>query len=85
MGTYLKLPRTVVANHLPSTSLVRPPQVPTPTEEPFPDLTPGAGVASSGKTPYVQQVHVPQGTAFTLEDITGKSDKADPPPRGDFP
>ena len=63
----------------PSTSLVRPPQVPTPTEEPFPDLTPGAGVASSGKTPYVQQVHVPQGTAFTLEDITGKSDKADPP------
>ena len=71
----------------PSSSMAGPPQAKTPEPEPFPDLQSGAGVASSGKTPYVQQVHVPKGTAFTLEDIQGKSDKSDPPPPptwGDF-
>ena len=62
-----------------STSMPGPPQGETPEPEPFPDLHLSTGVASSGKTPYVQQVHVPKGTAFTLEAIQGKSDKADPP------
>ena len=45
------------------------PQGETPEQEPLPDLHPSTGVASSGKTPYVQQVQVPKGTSFTLEAI----------------
>ena len=43
-----------------STSMLGPPQGETPEPEPFPDLHLSTGVASSGKTPYVQQVHVPK-------------------------